>query len=70
MLGGVPCCRQGPVPAQPAGSTMEEVGFGSSYDVRGEVSEYSGHHGEVFHVVVSLEQSVALQHSGDKGRAS
>ena len=70
MLGGVPGGRQGPVPAQPARPSMEEVGFGSSDDVSWEVSEYSGHHGEVLHVIVGLEQSVALQHSRDKGRAS
>ena len=70
VLGGVPGCWQRPVPAQPPRPCMEEAGFGSPDYVRREVSEYSGHHGEVLHVVVSLEQSVALQERRDKGRAS
>ena len=47
---------------------MEEVGFGSSDDVSWKVPEYSVHHGEVLHVIVGLEQSVALQSNRDKGR--
>ena len=46
----------------------EEVGFGSSDDVSWKVPEYSVHHGEVLHVIVGLEQSVALQSNRDKGR--
>ena len=70
VLAGVPSCGQRPVPAQPPRHAVEEVCLGPPHDVGGEVAEDPGHHGEVLHVVVRLEQRVALQHHRDKGRNS
>ena len=67
VLGGVPGRGEAPVPAQPPRHGVEEACLGPPHDVRGEVTEDPGHHGEVLHVVVRLEQRVALQHRQDEG---
>ena len=61
MLGGVPGRGLPPVPAQPSCHPVEELGLGPPHHVGGEVAQDPRHHRQVLHVVVGLEQSVALQ---------
>ena len=46
---------------------LEEVCLGAAYKMLWEFSEDSGHHRQMFQVIMSLEQRVALQHRQDEG---
>ena len=62
MLTGISGCWQWPVPTKTTCPWLEEVGLGSPDDVGRKVSKDSVHHGEMFQIVMRLEQGVSLEY--------